>query len=87
MLFRSIDFVKDNNTNTASVERVTCIPTWVNRFSANGRLNYEIIPIEDNTYLSSIGSLSQSRAEQSYKNTSSLIDTNALVNVVNSPFE
>ena len=86
-LMVNIDFVKDNNTNTASVERVTCIPTWVNRFSANGRLNYEIIPIEDNTYLSSIGSLSQSRAEQSYKNTSSLIDTNALVNVVNSPFE
>jgi poly-gamma-glutamate synthesis protein (capsule biosynthesis protein) len=47
-LMISLIIVKDGYTGELTIESVTPIPTWVNRWSAgNGRFNYRIIPVND----------------------------------------
>ena len=86
-LMVSIDISKNSNENKATVEKVTCIPTWVSKYSNGYKNVYEIIPIESKTDLDSINSLNESKVMQSYENTASLIDTSDLINIVESPFK
>lgn len=86
-LMVNIDITKKSNEDEATVKKVTCIPTWVNKYNHNGKYVYEIIPIEDKEDLNSINNLNEAHAEQSHHNTSSLIETTDLINVVSCPFE
>ncbi|MEG0050725.1 MAG: CapA family protein [Terrisporobacter sp.] len=86
-LMVNIDITKESNKEEAKISKVTCIPTWVNKYAANGKYVYEIIPIDDDTDLDSLNSVDQSNLIQSYKNTSSLVDTSDLINVAESPFK
>lgn len=86
-LMVNIDITKKSNEDEAAVKKVTCIPTWVNKYQNNGKYVYEIIPIEDKEDLNSINNLNEAHAEQSHHNTSSLIETTDLINVVSCPFE
>lgn len=86
-LMVNIDITKKGNEDKAIVKKVTCIPTWVNKYNRNGKHVYEIIPIEDKKDLDSISNLNNTYVEQSHHNTSSLIETTDLINVVDCPFE
>ena len=86
-LIVSIDINKDIYGGNAYVSNVKCIPTWVNKYSDNNKLVYEVVPIEDKVTLNTMENLSKSKVKQSYSNTSSLIDTSEIIQVVNSPFE
>ncbi|WP_455538211.1 CapA family protein [Terrisporobacter sp.] len=86
-LMVNFDITKKSNENKASVKKVTCIPTWVNKYNNGFKDVYEIIPIENKDDLDSIANLNKLKVEQSYKNTSSLINTSDIVKVVSSPFK
>ena len=86
-LMVNIDITKKSNEDKAIVKKVTCIPTWVNKYNHNGKHVYEIIPIEDKKDLDSISNLNNTYVEQSHHNTSSLIETTDLINIVDCPFE
>ena len=85
-LMINIDISKKSNEDKAKVEKVTCIPTWVNKYSNGYKNVYEIIPIEDKANLNAINSLNKYKVKQSYENTASLIDNSDMINVVDSPF-
>lgn len=86
-LIISIDINKDSSNSDAYVSNVKCIPTWVNKYSDNNKFVYEVVPIEDKVTLNTMENLSKDRVKQSYSNTSSLIDTSDVIQVVSSPFE
>ena len=86
-LIISIDINKDSSNSDAYVSNVKCIPTWVNKYYDNNKFVYEVVPIEDNVTLNTMENLSKDRVKQSYSNTSSLIDTSDVIQVVSSPFE
>lgn len=86
-LIVSIDINKDSSNSDAYVSNVKCIPTWVNKYSDNNKFVYEVVPIEDKVTLNTMENLSKDRVKQSYSNTSSLIDTSDIIQVVSSPFE
>lgn len=86
-LMVNIDISKKSNEEEAKVEKVTCIPTWVNKYSDGYKDIYEIIPMGDEDDLNSIASLNKYNAKQSYNNTASLIDTSNIITVVDSPFK
>ena len=86
-LIVSIDINKDSSNSDAYVSNVKCIPTWVNKYYDNNKFVYEVVPIEDKVTLNTMENLSKDRVKQSYSNTSSLIDTSDVIQVVSSPFE
>lgn len=86
-LMVNIKISKKSNENKAKIEKVTCIPTWVNKYSNGYKNVYEIIPIEDENNLSSIDSLNEYNLKKSYNNTASLIDASDIITVVDSPFK
>lgn len=86
-LIISIDINKDSSNSDAYVSNVKCIPTWVNKYYDNNKFVYEVVPIEDKVTLNTMENLSKDRVKQSYSNTSSLIDTSDIIQVVSSPFE
>lgn len=85
-LMINIDITKKSNEDEATIKNVTCIPTWVNKYSEKGKIAYEIIPIDNDDSLDSIYTSNKLNLSQSYNNTSSLIDTSDLIKVTNSPF-
>lgn len=86
-LMVNIDMTKQSDEKEAKVKKVTCIPTWTNKYFSNGKKTYEIIPIEDEEDLDSINYVNESNLEQSYNHTSSLVDISDLITVVDSPFK
>lgn len=86
-LIVTVDISKDKSEEDAYISNVTCIPTWVNKYNSGYKVVYEVIPIEDKATLSTMENLSKSKAEQSYENTSSLIDNSDIIQVVTNPFE
>ncbi|WP_434796836.1 CapA family protein [Terrisporobacter vanillatitrophus] len=86
-LMVNIDISKKSNEKEAKVEKVTCIPTWVNKYNNGYKNVYEIVPIEDESDLNSITSLNKYNVKQSYNNTASLIDNSDIITVVDSPFK
>ena len=84
-LMVDINIEKQGN-NEAKVKKVTCIPTWVNKYESSGKSVYEIIPVADNI-LEKTTYIDQSYLKQSYKNTSELIKTDDKISIVKSPFE
>ena len=86
-LMVDFEISKKSNEDDAKVEKVTCIPTWVNKYNNGSKDVYEIIPIEDKKDLDSISNLNEANVSQSYNNTSSLIDTSDLIKVVDNPFK
>ncbi|MCC3867197.1 CapA family protein [Terrisporobacter mayombei] len=86
-LMVNINISKKANEQEAKVKKVTCIPTWVNKYSNGYKNVYEIVPIEDESDLNSITSLNKYNVKQSYNNTASLIDDSDIITVVDSPFK
>ncbi|SCH09611.1 Bacterial capsule synthesis protein PGA_cap [uncultured Clostridium sp.] len=86
-LMVTIDITKDSIDEEAYVSKVTCIPTWVNKYTSGSKLVYEVIPIEDEVTLNTMENLSQNKVEESYNNTSSLVNTSDVIHIVNNPFE
>lgn len=84
-LMVDIDIEKKGD-NEATVKKVKCIPTWVDKYQNGSKTVYEIIPIADNI-LEKASYVSSSYLKQSYKNTSELIKTDDKISVVKSPFE
>ena len=85
-LMVNIDIVKSSNEDKAKVKKVTCIPTWVNKYNNGSKLVYEIVPIENSSNLESMEYLNKSHVKQSYDNTSSLVDISDIITIVDSPF-
>jgi len=86
-LMLNIDISKSNGGD-AKVDKVTCIPTWLNKYynSKIAKYVYEIIPIASKSELDKIDNLSESKLKKSYKNTASKVDTTNLINIVKNPF-
>ena len=86
-LMLNIDISKSNGGD-AKVDKVTCIPTWLNKYynSKTAKYVYEIIPIASKSELDKIDNLSESKLKKSYKNTASKVDTTNLINIVKNPF-
>lgn len=42
-----LEIEKDHNANKTIIKEVDYIPTWVNRYTIDGRLKYEILPVEE----------------------------------------
>lgn len=86
-LMLNIDISKSNGGD-AKVDKVTCIPTWLNKYynSKTAKYVYEIIPIASKSELDKIDNLSESKLKKSYKNTASKVDTTNLINIVENPF-
>ena len=86
-LMVDIDIEKKGD-NEATVKKVTCIPTWVNKYYNISTYKdvYEIIPITEDT-IDQVNHVDSSYLKQSYKNTSELIKTDDKINVVKNPFE
>ncbi len=53
-LMVTIDITKDSLEEDAYVSNVTCIPTWVNKYTSGSKLVYEIVPLEDKTSLNKL---------------------------------
>ncbi|MDO5009326.1 MAG: CapA family protein [Intestinibacter bartlettii] len=83
-LMVDIDIEKKGD-NEATVKKVTCIPTWVTKYSSGGKDVYEIIPIADDI-LQKTTYIDSNYLKQSYKNTSELIKTDDKISVIDSPF-
>ncbi|WP_343343320.1 CapA family protein [Terrisporobacter petrolearius] len=86
-LMLNIDISKSNGGD-AKVDKVTCIPTWLNKYynSKTAKYVYEIIPIANKSELDKIDNLSESKLKKSYKNTASKVDSSDLINIVENPF-
>ena len=80
-----IDIEKKGN-NEATVKKVKCIPTWVDKYQNGSKTVYEIIPIAGNI-LEKASYVNSSYLKQSYKNTSELIKTDDKISVIKSPFK
>ncbi|MGL5750158.1 MAG: CapA family protein, partial [Paraclostridium sp.] len=81
-LIVNIDISKNLETNETKISKVEYIPTWVNKFKdSSGELNYEIIPIIDESNILSIPNLPYDDIETSYTNTTSIIDSTDILNV------
>ena len=88
-LMINVDISKNSTDKEAKVEKVTCIPTWLNKYYNNKTTKYvyEIIPIADKSDLDKINNLSENKIKKSYKNTAAQIETSDLINIVENPFD
>ena len=84
-LMVDIDIEKKGN-NEATIKKVKCIPTWVDKYQNGSKTVYEIIPIAGNI-LEKASYVNSSYLKQSYKNTSELIKTDDKISVIKSPFK
>lgn len=84
-----IDISKSSTDEKARVEKVTCIPTLLNKYynSETAKYVYEIISLANKSDLTKINNLSQIKIEKSYKNTASQVETSDLINIVKNPFD
>ena len=87
-LMINIDISKSSTDEEAKVEKVTCIPTWLNKYynSNTAKYVYEILPITNKSDLEKIDNLSKNKIKKSYKNTAAQIETSHLINIVENPF-
>ena len=81
-LIVDIDISKNLETNETKISKVEYIPTWVNKYTdSSNKLQYEIIPIIDETNILSINNLDYDKINSSYINTTSLIANNDIIKV------
>lgn len=87
-LMINIDIIKSSTDKEAKVEKVTCIPTWLNKYynKNTSKYVYEIIPIANKSDLDKIDNLPESKVKKSYENTAKQIKTSDLINIVENPF-
>lgn len=85
-LMVNIDIEKKSDEKEAAVKKVTCIPTWVAKYSDGSKYVYEIIPIADDI-LSKTSYIDSSYLKQSYTNTADQIKADDKISVVENPFE
>lgn len=85
-LIVDIEVSKNQTKNETYISKVNCIPTWVNKYSSNGKVKYEIIPLMNKETLLTIPNLPLSKAEASYNNTSSQIKQSDIIKVIQNPF-
>lgn len=81
-LIVNININKNLETNETKISKVEYIPTWVNKFKdKKNNLNYEIIPIIDESNILSIPNLPYDKIESSYYNTTSIIEDSDIIKV------
>lgn len=81
-LIVNIGISKNLETNETTVSQVEYIPTWVNKYSDSfNKLNYEIIPIVDESTILSIPNLDYDKIKMSYENTTSIIEDSDIIKV------
>ncbi|MDU3335571.1 CapA family protein [Paraclostridium bifermentans] len=79
----NIGINKNLNTGETKISNVEYIPTWVNKYNnKSGKLTYEIIPLINEKQLSKIDNLPLDKAKKSYDNTTSIIGSSDIINVV-----
>lgn len=88
-LMINIDISKSSTDKKARIEKVTCIPTWLNKYynSKTAKYVYEIIPIANKSDLDKIDNLPQNKVKKSYENTAKQVETSDLINIVQNPFK
>ncbi len=88
-LMVNIDISKKASDKEAKITKVTCIPTWLNKYYSNetSKNVYEIIPLANKEEISKINNLPENKIKKSYENTFSLIETSDLITVVENPFK
>ena len=87
-LMINIDISKSSTDKKAKVEKVTCIPTWLNKYynKNTSKYVYEIIPIANKSDLDKMDNLPEDKVKKSYENTAKQIETSDLINIVENPF-
>ena len=81
-LIVNININKNLETDETKISKVEYIPTWVNKFKdEKNNLNYEIIPIIDESNILSIPNLPYDKIESSYYNTTSIIEDTDIIKV------
>lgn len=83
-----IDVSKSSTDKKAKLDKVTCIPTWLNKYynKSTSKYVYEIIPITNKSDLDKIDNLPEDKLKHSYENTAKQIETSDLINIVENPF-
>ncbi|MGL4797328.1 MAG: CapA family protein [Paraclostridium sp.] len=78
----NIGITKNLETNETKVSQVEYIPTWVNKYKdSSNQLNYEIIPIVNESDILSIPNLDYNKVKTSYENTTSIIEDTDIIKV------
>lgn len=86
-LMVEIELAKNSLEDKAKISKVTCIPTWVNKYQANGKDVYEIIPIADKNELDKIENIPLDRVKASYDNTALQVIETDIIKLAPNPFE
>lgn len=81
-LIVNIDISKDLETNETKISKVEYIPTWLNKYrDSDNKLNYEIVPITNESTILSIPNLDYNKVKESYTNTTSIIEDTDIIKV------
>lgn len=72
-MIAQVEYLFYPDTNLLDLQKVNIIPTWVNRYSANHKRNYEILPIPEFVGSETLDNATMWRIENSLNNTSGII--------------
>lgn len=84
-LMVDIDITKNNGK--AFISKVTCIPTWVNKYKKENKITYEIIPITNMENFEYLDNITLEKIKTSYNNTALQIKQSDIISVVDNPFQ
>lgn len=84
-LLVDITLSKKQDDKEATITNVTCIPTWVNKYTAS-KVTYEIIPMGSKSDLTNLEHVSLDTLKTSFKNTTSLIKTSDIIKIPQNVF-
>lgn len=85
-LLVNINITKNPKDKEATIKEVSCIPTWVNKYTSPNS-TYEIIPIADKNGLKNIENVSIETLKKSFNDTTSLIKTSDIIKYPDKVFE
>ena len=82
-----VDIEITKNNEKTFVSKVNCIPTWVNKYSQNNNIVYEVLPITENEDFSNLDNITLDKIKNSYNNTVSQIKQSDIINIMDNPFK
>lgn len=84
-LMVNIDITKSNGK--AFISKVTCIPTWVNKYNDKNNVVYEVLPITTKEDFSNLDNITLKKLKNSYNNTVSQVKQSDIISIVDNPFK
>ena len=82
-----VDIEITKNNEKTFVSKVNCIPTWVNKYTNEGKLTYEVLPITSKENFNNLDNITLDKIKNSYNNTISQIKQSDIIKVMDSPFK